>query len=596
LGDQVISIGDWGFGDWGSRIVWWRVFAVCACLASGRWAVSGAEQSSGPPADLLIVNGRVYPVDGSDRVYDAVAVRGTKIAAVGSGAELERLRGAATETIDAAGGAVVPGFIDSHVHLLMGAETLDQISLRGVTDPREAQSRIRQWRAAHPDRSWIRGQGFAATLTRQDLDAATGDTPAHFLSGDAHSCLVNSAALRLAGVTRATPDPPGGQIVRDPVSGEPTGHLLETAQTLMYAAMPPLGRADMRRLLTLATAEAHRAGVTTTVVVGGSDEIDAYAEARAAGDLKLRIRMALWLREQPSGPGLPSRFDFSEREADHFDEIRRRHRDDALLRTSLVKIMLDGVIESHTAAMLAPYSDRPDTSGATNYTAEALTAAIRLMDQRGWQVMTHALGDKAVRMALDAYERVIITSPRPARGRRHRIEHIEAIDPADVPRFGRLGVIASLQPAHAGGMNNPVRSSQRWTNIGYERSAWGFPWRSIKQDGGRVVFGSDWPVAALNAGRAIDVAVKRLDHPPVPAQRLTMPEVLSAYTADAAYGTFDDQQLGSLKPGLLADIAVMTRDIVATPPVSADELVVAATVFDGKVVYRRSPAPAAARP
>ncbi|HTM34336.1 MAG TPA: amidohydrolase [Vicinamibacterales bacterium] len=561
---------------------------VVALISVGCSAV--AAQPGATPASLVIVNGRVYPADGSGRVHEAIAMRGNRIAAVGSRAEIEALRGPATEVLDASGGAVIPGLIDSHVHLLMGAETLDQVNLRGVTDAAEAQRRIREWRAAHADRSWIRGQGFYTAFTRQQLDAATGDTPAHFLSGDAHSCLVNSAALRLAGITRNTADPPGGRIARDPTTGEPTGHLLETAQTLMYSALPPLTQADMRQLLALATAEAHRAGVTTAVVVGGSEEIDAYDAARAAGALALRIRMALWLREQPSGPGLPSRFDFSEREADHFDEIRRRHKDDALLRTSLVKIMLDGVIESHTAAMLAPYSDRSDTSGATNYTADALTTAIGMMDRRGWQVMTHALGDKAVRMALDAYEKVAGANPVPSQGRRHRIEHIEAIDPADVSRFGKLGVIASLQPAHAGGMNNPARSSQRWTNIGYERSAWGFPWRSIRESGGRVVFGSDWPVASLNPGRAMAVAVNRLEHPPVPGQRLTMPEVLAAYTADAAYGIFDDSQLGSLKPGLLADVVVLSRDILTAPPETNDDFVVGATVFDGRVVYRRADA------
>jgi predicted amidohydrolase YtcJ len=346
----------------------------------------------------------------------------------------------------------------------------------------------------------------------------------------------------------------------------------------------------MARLLTLATAEAHKAGVTTAIVVGGSEEIDAYDAARASGALQVRIRMAMWLRQQPSGPGLPSRFDFSEREADHFDEIRRRYKEDALLQVNLVKIMLDGVIESHTAAMLGDYADQPGNRGTANYTPEALAAAIGMMDRRGWQVMTHALGDRAVRMALDAYEKVAAANPAPRRGRRPHIEHIESIDPAEVPRFGKLGVIASLQPAHAGGMNNPARSSQRWRNIGYERSAWGFPWRSIKESGGRIVFGSDWPVASLNAGRAVTVALGRIDHPPVPSQRLTMPEILAAYTSDGAFGIFEESRLGAIRPGYLADVVVFTSDLAAGPPETPESFEVAATVFDGRVVYRRNAA------
>jgi predicted amidohydrolase YtcJ len=209
------------------------------------------------------------------------------------------------------------------------------------------------------------------------------------------------------------------------------------------------------------------------------------------------------------------------------------------------------------------------------------------MDRRGWQIMTHALGDRAVRMALDAYARTAKVNPAPARGRRHQTEHVETIDPAEVPRFGQLGVIASLQPSHAGGMNNANRSSRRWQNLGYTRSAWGFPWTSIKQAGGRLAFGSDWPVASLNPGRGMAVALNRLLHPPIPDQRLTMPEILDAYTRDGAYTIFEEARLGTLEAGKLADIVVLRGDVVGHPPTAALDLTVAATVFNGRVVYRR---------
>jgi predicted amidohydrolase YtcJ len=568
-----------------------RTLAPLALVAIGAVAAASPDRATrgqgSAPADLLIVNGRVFTATSTPAVPEAVAVRGDRIVAVGRTADLTGLRGPKTEVVDAGGGTVMPGLIDSHVHLVIGAQSLDQVDLRGVRDGADARERIRAWRATHPGRDWIRGTGFYATLTRQDVDPATGDTPAHFLAGDAHSALLNTRALQLAGITRTTPDPPGGTIVKDPATGEPTGLLLETAQTLADAVLPPLSTAELRRLLQLATAEAHRAGVTTVVNVGGAEELAAYDAARREGDLRLRIHHALWLRAQPGGAGLPSRFDFADRDADDFDALRRRYRADTLLTVDMVKIMLDGVIESHTAAMLAPYANRADSTGTANYTQGELDRVIALMDRRGWQIMTHALGDRAVRMALDAYARAIAANPAPARGRRHKIEHIETIDPADVPRFGQIGVIASLQPSHAGGMNNPNRASRRWQNIGYTRSAWGFPWTSIKAAGGRLAFGSDWPVASLNPGRGMAVALNRLAHPPIPDQRLSMPEILDAYTRDGAYTIFEDGRLGTLEVGKLADIVVLAGDVVMTPPAASQDLAVAATVFNGRVVYRR---------
>jgi predicted amidohydrolase YtcJ len=559
---------------------------MTACSGSPGGAQSGV---AGGSADLIITNGRVYTADGQGTIAEALAIQGNRITHVGRADAIEARRGPQTEVIDAHGATVLPGLIDSHVHFLMGAETLDQMSLRNVRTAADVQQRIREYVAANPGRSWIRGWGYFSGITRQDLDVATGETPALFIAGDGHSMLANTKALTLAGITKTTPNPEGGEIVRDRKTGEATGVLLETAQALLSAVLPAPTAAEQRRLIAKGTEEAHKAGVTTIVNVGGSDELEAYDGARAAGELKLRIHSALWLKQDNADAALPKTFAFTEADADRFETFRRKYAEDDLFRTGIVKIMLDGVIESHTAAMLEPYTNRPSTSGHANYSQEELNRVIAMMDRRGWQVMTHALGDRAVRMALDAYEHANAVNSAPARGRRHKIEHIESIDPVEVPRFAKLGIIASLQPSHAGGMNNPKRTPTRWANIGYERSAWGFPWKSIRDAGGRLAFGSDWPVASLNPGRGMFVALHRMPNPPIPDQALTMGEVIDAYTRDGAYTIFEDERRGRLAPGTLADVVVLASDVFARPAESAGDLVVDTTIFDGKVVYRRAP-------
>lgn len=561
---------------------------IAVAMAACSGTPDGARAGGG--ADLIITNGRVHTQDGLGTVAEALAITGNRITHVGQAADVVGWRGPQTEIVDAHGATVLPGLIDSHVHFLMGAETLDQMSLRNVRTPAEVQQRIREYVAANPGRSWIRGWGYFSGITRQDLDVATGDTPALFIAGDGHSMLGNTKALALAGITKTTPNPEGGEIVRDAKTGDATGVLLETAQALMSAVLPAPTAAEQRRLIATGTEEAHKAGITSIVNVGGSDELQAYDGARAAGELRLRIHSALWLKQDSADPALPMTFAFTEADADRFDALRGQYAEDDLFRTGIVKIMLDGVIESHTAAMLEPYSNRPSTSGHANYTQEELNRVIALMDRRGWQVMTHALGDRAVRMALDAYEHTIAVNPAPARGRRHKIEHIETIDPAEVPRFAKLGVIASLQPSHAGGMNNPTRTPTRWGNIGYERSAWGFPWKSIRDAGGRLAFGSDWPVASLNPGRGMFVALHRMPNPPIPDQALTMGEVIDAYTRDGAYTIYEDERRGTIAPGRLADVVVLASDVFAQPEESAGDLVVDTTIFDGTVVYRRAAA------
>jgi len=562
-----------------------RAFAAAVALLAGG---CDAKQDP-PPADLVILHGKVYAADGKEGFHQAVAIRENKIVAVGADKDIEAYRGSDTRMIDATGKTVIPGLIDNHVHLMAGAEALDGPRLEGARTASEVQERLKSYVESRPGDSWIRGNGGYATFTGLDLDAVTGDRPVTLWAGDGHSVYANSAAMKRAGITKQTAAPAGGEIVKDPATGELNGIFRETAQALVQDAIPGLESAEAERLLALATAEAHKAGVTTIVNIASPPELEVFDKVRRDGNLNVRLYNALWLTPPTTaglrpGSGFPSIFTFSDADADAFDALRKKYANDDKLKMGMVKIMLDGVIESHTAYMLEPYADMPG-QGEANYTPDALNRAIAMMDGRGWQVMTHALGDAAIRMALDAYEHTEKANPAPPGGRRPKIEHMETIDPADIPRFKTLNVTASLQPAHAGGMLNPKREGRRWTYLGFERSAWGFPWKSFRDAGVHIAFGSDWPVASLNTGRSMTVARGRLSNPPIPDQNLKMTEIVDAYTRDGAYAIFEERNRGSLEAGKLADVVIVEGDIFENPP--AGDLPVAMTIFDGKVVYEK---------
>lgn len=550
-------------------------------------AVSGCQSYEGDPADLIVLNGNVYPADGTGDFAEAVAVRGNRILRVGSNREVEPLADAHTKIIDAKGGAVVPGFNDSHIHFQSGGQALNQVDLLDAETFEQVQEKIRSYANENPDRRWVLGRGWYyapfpnGMPTKQQLDELVPDRPAHMECYDGHTSWVNSKALELAGITRNTPDPPNGVIARDPESGEPTGILKESAQRLLEGVLPEVSREDRLRAIRAAVEEAHRFGVTSIQNAHGDrEELELYDELRRAGELKIRVYSALSIR-----PG------FEEEDADRLDAVRRDFPDHPLLKTGAVKMMGDGVIEAHTAAMLAPYSNR-STTGIPNYTAEEMNRIVAMMDRRGWQIFIHTIGDGAIRMALDAYEHAAEVNPAPARGRRHRIEHVETIDRADAPRIGRLGVIAAMQPYHANPSPNQL---EVWAgNIGPDRASRAWVWKSIKDAGGRLAFGSDWPVVSIDPRIGIHVAANRTTpqgSPPggwLPEQKLPLTEVIDAYTIGAAYAAFDENIKGSLAPGMLADLVIFSTDIFRLPPGELLEAAVSVTVFDGEVVYRRS--------
>ena len=549
--------------------------------------IVGAQRADDDAVDLIVINGKVYAGNGASEMAEAVAIRGNKVVRVGSNRDIQRLSRAQTTTIDAKGGAVVPGFNDAHAHFISGGLSLDQINLLEAKTLDEIKDTIRIWSEAHPERTWITGRGwyyqpFAGTMpTRQLLDSLVPDRPAYLVAYDGHTGWANSKALRLAGITRRTKDPVNGAIVRD-ARGEPTGALKEAAMALMTAAPQPTNE-DRVAAIRAGIIEAHRVGITSVQNAGGTaEDLDLYDSLRKRGELTLRVYQALSVNAMTTDADLA-----------RLAAVRERFADDPLLKTGAVKLVADGVIESHTAAMLEPYDNRPATSGTPRFTADQLNKTVTMLDREGWQVMTHAIGDAAVRMTLDAYEAATKANPKPERGRRHRIEHIETIDPADIPRFGKLGVIASMEPAHA--TPSPTQGDVWSTNIGAERAAHGWLWASIVRAGGRLAFGSDWPVMTLDPLMGLHVAVNRttIENLPeggwLPAERLALRKAIDAYTSDAAWASYDDQRKGVLVRDMLADLVVLSDDIFEGPPSRITDAHVMVTIVDGKVVYRRDP-------
>jgi predicted amidohydrolase YtcJ len=552
--------------------------ALGATAGTVRHGVTAAQPAR---ADLIVVNGPVFTGAGQP-VAEAVAVTGDRITIVGTRQAVEALRGPSTVVVDAAGGTVVPGFNDSHVHFLSGSLSLTELDLGGATTLEEVQRRIRDFAAKNPSVAWIRGRGWnygafpGGQPTRAQLDAALPDRPATLVCFDGHSSWVNSKALEAAAITKATADPANGVISRTP-AGEPDGLLKESAQQLVRTVMPPITRDEQRKALRAGIARAHQFGVTSVQnASGNADEFALYDELRAAGQLTLRVYSALSV-----SPG------FTTADADRFDAIRARFANDVRFKSGAAKLLVDGVIETNTALMLTPYLNNPNSTGLPNYSADELDRIVRILDARGYQIFVHAIGDGGVRRTLDAFERAAAANPPPARGRRHRIEHIETMDPADTPRYGRLGVIGSFQPPHARLMNNPEPRGQWAGNIGKERTSHGWMWKSVKDAGGRLAFGSDWPVASLNPLVGIWVGINRIGHGAIPTQRLSIGELIDGYTADAAYASFDEAAKGRVAVGQLADLAVLSRDVLAAPPAAADDVQVATTIFGGAVVYRR---------
>jgi len=569
-----------------ARLTAYVVVAIVAATLIAGLIVGAQRADSDGPIDIIVHNAKVYTAGSTGAVAEAVAIRGNQILRVGSEREVTRLRRPQTTVIDARGAAVLPGFNDAHVHFLAGSLLPDGVDLTGADTLDEIHSRIQSWADVHDDVRWVRGRGwyyqpFAGGLpTRQQLDAIVPTRPAQLLSYDGHTAWVNTRALKLAGITKHTPNPPNGIIVKDPRTGEPTGVLKEAAVGLVSRLLPASLHADRAAALRAAIEEAHRNGITSIQSAGGTvEDFELFSEARRDGELLVRVYAAL-----TASGGL------TEPEIAELDSLVKRYPDDPLFKGGSVALTVDGAVEAHTAAMLEPYAN-DTTTGMLMIDPDDLNRIVRLFDARGWQVLTRASGDRGVRVALNAYEHAVRSNPLPERGRRHRIEHVESVDAADVPRFGALGVVASMQPFRGSPSASQIDVWQR--NIGPERGSRGWPYGSISTTAGRLTFGSDWPVVPLNPMLGLHTAVTRTapDGLPedgwYPAERLALKAAIDAYTSGAAWASFDEQRKGSLAPGMLADLVVLSENIFDAPPARLAATRVAVTIFDGKVVYRR---------
>ena len=539
-------------------------------------------------AELIVHNGRVFrsgPRGGSAEVpATAVAIASGRILGIGDERQARAWAGPRTTLFDAGGGLVMPGFNDAHMHLRDGAISLDRLDLFGVTTLDAVQEAIASYARSRPEEPWVAGRGWLYAAfpggmpTREQLDAVVPDRPAYFECFDGHSGWSNSRAMEAAGITRDTPDPPDGRIVRDAV-GRPTGALKEGAVQLVNALVPAPSEGEMPNRFEDALRRAAALGITAVQDAWGRPEdLRVLRALAAAGRLPVRVRLALEMRPRLGRAGHEDRL--LELEASRAEEP-----DTPYLRTGILKSFLDGVVEARTAYLLEPY---PGTNahGDPSWDDDELREAVAVAHDRGWQVELHAIGDAAVRQALDSYEAL---GPGVAAARRHRVEHIETLDAADLPRFARLGVVASMQPMHAVPEASQI---DIWTDtLRPEVAASGWRLRSLLDNGATLALGSDWPVVPIDPMIEIHAAVHRRtpEGEPeggwLPAEGVSVADALAAATWGSAYAEHAEAERGHLSAGAMADMIVLDRDLLddAGGPIAETE--VRLTVVGGQVVH-----------
>ena len=540
-------------------------------------------------ADLILRGGAVYTMDPNRPWAEAVAIREGRIVFVGTVEGAQRFAGRGTRILDLPGKMVLPGFIDSHAHPLSGGLELGECNLYDAKTPAEVEGIIRAYAQAHPQLEWVRGNGWQlpvfprANPTREQLDRAVPDRPAFFWAADGHSGWANSKALALAGITRDTRDPANGRIERDPRTGEPSGTLREAAVGLVTAKMPAYTREARIGAVRRALAEANRFGITAiTDADAGEDHVLAYSAVDEDGGLTARVTLALHVDDQaPIAPQVAA-----------LTALRQQHERGGRLLLGQAKLYADGVLESRTAALLAPYLDRPGDAGPLVYPPEELAARVAALDLAGFQIHIHAIGDRAIRVSLDALRHA--AEANPPRERRPILAHIELFDPADLPRFRREGVIASAQPLWA--QADDYITDLTEPALGPARSRWLYPLGTLLASGTIVAGGSDWSVSSLNPLEGIQVALtRRAPEAPagpawLPQEQARLPEMLAAYTIGSAYAARLERETGSLEVGKLADVIVLDRNLFEIAPTEIHQAKVLLTLLGGRTVYRDSTA------
>lgn len=535
------------------------------------------------PVDLLLVNGTVHTMDAARPTAEAVGVRRGRIVFVGSSREAEVFRASALRLVDLAGATVVPGLNDAHLHLAgIGFREL-RFDLEGTKGIADLQARLKAQVTQAKPGQWIVGRGWiethwspAAFPTARDLDEVAPNHPVALGRADGHATVVNSLALKLARIDRTTPNPPGGEILRQPDSGEATGMLVDKAATLVERLIPPPTAADVEKALVVAAQREASLGWTAVQIAGhGYDEAELVRRLVAEGRIKLRIYDAV------SAPGPDAARLFADGPVVGESDGRYTRRG--------VKLYIDGALGSRGAALLAPYADYPQSSGLLMKKEEELRPLLAEALRRGIQVQTHAIGDRGNRMVLDLYEQVfkeVMAADRRVPEPRWRIEHAQIIDPADIPRFAQLGIIASMQPSHA--IGDLFFAPQR---LGPGRLAGAYAWQSLLRSGAIIAAGSDAPVERGEPMIEFYAAVARRSPDGFAAedwhleQRMTREQALRALTLDAAYAAFEEQERGSIEAGKRADLTVLSADIMRIPEPDILKTRCLMTIVGGEVIY-----------
>ena len=546
-------------------------------------------------ADVAFVNGSVYTVDAARRWARAIAVRGGRIAVVGSDDDVRPTIGPRTEVHDLRGRMLLPGFQDAHVHPPSGGLEMLQCDMNDAYSIGEYERIAAEYASSHPEAEWILGGGWSmdafpnGTPDKGPLDRVVPDRPAFLPNRDGHTAWVNSRALELAGVTAETPDPPDGRIERD-AHGQPTGALHEGAMSIVRKLIPPTSQADWEDGLLAAQRYLHSLGITAwqdAIVGGGYETYEAYRAVAGRGDLTARVVAALWWDRHRGSEQIPELVD------------RRDRGDVGRFRARSVKVMQDGVVETFTAAVIDPYLDaagRPtDRYGMSFVEPEPLKGYVTELDALGFQVHFHALAERAVRECLDAVE-----AARAANGpndARHHLAHIQIVHPDDVPRFRRLGAVANAQPLWA--MNEGQMRRLTIPFLGEERAGWQYPFASLHRAGATLAMGSDWGVTSPNPLWEIHVAVNRTSFPGyvyadeesaihdpfLPDERLDLPTAIAAFTIGSAFVNHLDDVTGSIEPGKYADLVVLDRNPFEHPRDEIHEVRPLLTMVEGAAVH-----------
>lgn len=556
---------------------------VCTvfCMAVALLAPEGDDR----PADFVLRAGRIWTGDQTRPWAESLAARNGTIVAVGSHNEVEKLLGPMTRVLELPGSFATPGLIDAHGHLTSLGATLEQVDLRDARSIEEAARRVVERAKQLPAGEWILGQSWDQSLwpgkelpSHGPLSQALPDRPVFLRRVDGHAVWVNAAAMRIAGVTAKTEDPPGGKLLRDR-SGNPTGVLLDAAVDIVSKHIPPTSRDGVRRQFLAAQKLCLESGLTGVHDAGLSRrEIEVLRELDASGELKLRV---YGMASPPGGAEVAfvSKPPPAAKPGDRF-----------VLRA--IKMFIDGAMGSRGAALFEDYSDDPGNRGLILTEPDLLERITEAALRNGWQVCTHAIGDRGNRLVLDAYESALEKVPaadRSVSDARLRIEHAQVVALPDIPRFARLGVIASMQPTHA-------TTDMRWAEdrVGPKRIAGAYAWRRFLDAKVRLAFGSDFPVEHVNPLLGLFAAVTRQDldgQPPggwLPDQRLSRDEAVRAFTAGSAYASFDEGRFGVLRPGMLCDVTVFNSDLIDSSASEIARAKVLATVIAGEVVSPRT--------